>query len=395
MNAQPCVLCGGAARIIRPDGCPVGSLPGVTSDIKPWPRLGSILCCRECGHVQKLLDRQWQADAEAIYRDYVMYHLSGGAEQVVFDASGASPRTARLIEGMARAWELPDTGCLLDVGCGGGAFLAAFHQARPGWRLYGQDHCAQRRAEVLAVPGTCGFYCGGLDEIHGLFDAVSLIYVLEHMPDPVAELSRLRRLLKPGGVLLVMVPDLAQSPFDLAVVDHCGHFFAATLARAVERAGFEAAALGQDWMPKEVGVVARAPAAGPVVGLAAAPAPSPAAAAQGLGLASGALDWLLRTLSDARSAADRLHAEGRGFGLFGTAIAGSWLAQGLVGHVDFFVDEDALRWGRTHLGLPILGPAEAPAGAGVFLGFPPKLARGIAARLKSAHPGLGLLLPPG
>lgn len=383
-----CALCGGPARAVAPGA----RFVGVTSDIKPWPRMGAILCCHACGHVQKRLDGQWRADASAIYDGYVMYHLSDGAEQVVFDTGQACPRTARLMAGMARAWDLPESGRLLDVGCGGGAFLAAFRQAMPGWKLYGHDHCAQRRAEVEAVPGVCGFHCGALEETaaqNGPFDAVSLIYVLEHMPEPVAELSRLRGLLRPGGTLMVMVPDLAQNPFDLAVVDHCGHFFADTLAHAAELAGFEVLALGRDWMAKEVGLLAR-PRAG---ASATPPAPEGQTARQGLALAQGSLDWLRRTVEEARNAAETLHAKGRPFALFGTAIAGSWLAQELSGQVDRFVDEDALRWGKTHLGLPILGPAQAAPGTGLFLGFPPELARNIAERLAGAYPTLELLLP--
>lgn len=387
--ADACALCGGPARTVAPGA----AFAGVTSDIKPWPRMGGILCCEACGHVQKRLDAQWRADASAIYADYVMYHLSGGAEQVVFDTGAACPRTARLLAGMSKAWDLAETGTLLDVGCGGGAFLAAFQQARPGWRLYGHDHCAQRRAEVESVPGVCGFHCGALEEAaakDGPFDAVSLIYVLEHMPDPVAELARLRGLLKPGGTLIVMVPDFAQNPFDLAVVDHCGHFFASTLARAAELSGFTVTALGQDWMAKEVGFLARPGTK--------APAPAGADAqsvAKGHSLASDSLAWLSRTLESARRAADELHAAGRPFAIFGTAIAGSWLAQELTGRVDCFVDEDALRWGKTHLGLPIIGPAQAAPGTGLFLGFPPQLAQAIASRLGQTHPGLTPLLPQG
>jgi len=382
-----CALCGGPARAVAPEA----SFAGVTSDIKPWPRMGQILCCERCGHVQKRLDGQWRAAADAIYAAYVMYHLSGGAEQVVFDAAGASPRTAKLIAGMSRAWELPETGRLLDVGCGGGAFLAAFHQALPGWRLYGHDHCAQRRGEVLSVPGVCGFHCGGLEEAaaqDGPFDSVSLVYVLEHMPDPVAELARLRGLLKPGGTLLVMVPDFAQSPFDLAVVDHCGHFFPATLSYAAQLAGFAVERLGHDWMAKELGFLAKA-----LPGASAPAMPDAGSAAQGLSLAEGSQQCIANTLERARRAADERHATGRAFGIFGTAIAGSWLAQELEGRVDCFVDEDALRWGKTHLGLPILGPAEVAPGTGVFLGFPPELARGIAARLAGAYSGFELVLP--
>ncbi|MCM0754515.1 class I SAM-dependent methyltransferase [Desulfovibrio aminophilus] len=386
-STDRCVLCGGAAREVRP-GAPFSEFPGVTSDVKPWPRMGAILCCEVCGHVQKRLDAQWRADAEAVYSDYVMYHLSNGSEQVVFDSGGPAPRTSRLIRGMLGPGgvDLPETGDLLDVGCGGGAFLSAFHAARPGWTLAGQDHCAQRRGEVLARDGVRAFHCGGLDEVQGVYDAVSMIYVLEHMPDPVAELARVRRLLKPDGALLVMVPDLAQSFFDFAVVDHCGHFFAETLTRAVEQAGYEVAALGPAWMAKEVGVIARPRSGGP--------ADSGAGdAARGLALASGGLDWLAGAADEAGAEAAALHARGGRFGVFGTAIAGTWLAQVLAGQVDFFVDEDAQRWGKTHLGLPIIGPADAPGDSAVFLGFPPELARNIARRLSGLHPRLSLLVP--
>lgn len=393
MTDTPCTLCGSPASEVRPGL----ALRGVTSDIKPWPSLGNVLCCTCCGHVQKRQDDKWRAATAAIYADYVMYHLSGGAEQVIFAEQGASPRTARLIQSLAPVWKLPDTGRLLDVGCGGGAFLEAFHQAQPGWSLFGHDHCEQRRAEVLAVPGVCGFSSGNLDEESlGKFDAVTLIHVLEHMTDPVSALSCLRRLLRPGGTLLVMVPNLTQGPFDLTVVDHSGHYFADTLALAVERAGFTVAAVGQDWTPKEVGLVAKALSGAPELG----PdrrwrtEPGPDAAARGQAIAENALDWLTRTLEAARAAAELAHARGGTFGLFGTAIAGSWLAQGLEGHVDFFVDEDSLRWGRMHLGLPIIGPQEAPVGAELLLGFPPDLARDICTRARKLHPGLRLLLPP-
>lgn len=387
-----CVLCGAVAREVRP-GQPWAGFPGVTSDVKPWPRMGVILCCTECGHVQKRLDATWRADANKIYADYVMYHLSGGSEQVVFDAAGASPRTSKLIAGMLGEGgvDLPETGTLLDVGCGGGAFLSAFHQARPGWRLSGQDHCAQRREEVLARPGVCGFHCGGLEAISGQYDAVSMIYVLEHMPDPVAELARVRALLKPGGALLVMVPDLAQSFFDFAVVDHCGHFFAETLVRAVDLAGFEVVALGGAWMAKEVGLVARPRAEGGLAGSTACG--SGTDADRGLALASGGLDWLAVALEQARAAARQCREQGRGFGLFGTAIAGTWLAQALETSVDFFVDEDAQRWGKVHLGVPILGPVDVPPSAEVFLGFPQVMGKAIFERLAKQHPALNLLLP--
>lgn len=240
---------------------------------------------------------------------------------------------------------------------------------------------------MLARPGLVAFHCCGLDEVQDCYDAVSMIYVLEHMPDPVAELARVRRLLKPEGLLMVMVPDLAQNPFDFAVVDHCRPFFAETLVLVAERVGYEVISLGREWMAKEVGFIARPRAEG-------CPAAARRDVVRGLALAAVGLDWLRVAVDEAGASADSLHAAGGRFGVFGTAIAGTWLAQVLDGKVDFFVDEDSQRWGKTHLGQRIIGPGEVAPADKAFLGFPRTLAQSIATRLRDAFPELGVLLPP-
>ncbi len=51
----------------------------------------------------------------------------------------------------------------------------------------------------------------------------------------------------------------------------------------------------------------------------------------------------------------------------GSSIAACWTTLELDGKVDFFVDEDPHRIGHSLLDLPILGPAQVPAGAVVFI----------------------------
>jgi len=69
------------------------------------------------------------------------------------------------------------------------------------------------RYESCDMPG--GFYPEAhdfecfLDDIprdDGYYDAVVLTQVLEHVPDPLAVLTEIRRVLKPGGRLLLSVP---------------------------------------------------------------------------------------------------------------------------------------------------------------------------------------------
>jgi hypothetical protein len=86
--------------------------------------------------------------------------------------------------------------------------------------------------------------------------------------------------------------------------------------------------------------------------------------------------WLTAMLAEARKAA----GEARMFGLFGTAISGMWLYGALRGKVSFFIDEDMSRVGNSFDGIPILSPAQAPAGSKVFVPLLPEVARRVAGR---------------
>lgn len=96
---------------------------------------------------------------------------------------------------------------LLDLGCGGGAFLAAALEA--GWEASGIDfdakavEGARRRGLDVSV--------GGLETVAdraGQYDAVTLSHVIEHLHDPAGALRTIRHILKPGGRLYVETPNL-------------------------------------------------------------------------------------------------------------------------------------------------------------------------------------------
>ncbi len=101
------------------------------------------------------------------------------------------------------------SGRLLDVGCATGDFLAAM-QRKPGWSVCGveiNDHAAAiaRRQHGLEV------FSGTLEQAAfeaGVFDAVTLWDVFEHLHDPRATLREIHRLLRPGGALVIRVPNL-------------------------------------------------------------------------------------------------------------------------------------------------------------------------------------------
>lgn len=80
----------------------------------------------------------------------------------------------------------------------------------------------------------------------GSWDAVTMWHALEHVPDPVATLALARRLLRPGGVLYVSVPNLDSLQADVSgtqwcyadIPRHLTHFSPEGLEAAMQRAGF-------------------------------------------------------------------------------------------------------------------------------------------------------------
>lgn len=385
MNSQkreqhPCLLCNSEAllRVAQPT-----DLQGVTSDCKPWPRSGLIFVCGHCGHVQKRTDADWIRDAAEIYAHYDVYHLSGGSEQVVFEGSSPTARSARLLERLQQYVAIPERGHLLDVGCGNGALLRSFGRLCPQWVLAGAEQNDRFRKEVERISGVENFYSGPLDEVGRVFNLITLLHVLEHVPESVRLLEQLRRKLVPDGLLLIQAPNLLENPFDLVVADHCSHFVPETLAALAERVGFEAKAVATNWVPKEISLVLRAAANRHSRSSMRNSADELFAAAQ------NSVAWLERVVSHAREV-----ASGSNFGLLGTAVAGTWLAGVLGAVVRFFVDEDPLRAGKTHLGRPVLQPADAPNGSCVYLALPPLLAREVRQRLHLLYPSLEFVMPP-
>lgn len=96
---------------------------------------------------------------------------------------------------------------LLDVGCGGGEFLALARDL--GWTVAGlePDPRAAPRALSRGLPvgqGGLELYAGR----SGLFDAITLSHVIEHVPDPRGDLAACLRLLRPGGMLFCATPNI-------------------------------------------------------------------------------------------------------------------------------------------------------------------------------------------
>jgi SAM-dependent methyltransferase len=373
MQVVTCHVCGASAA---KSVAGLEALRGVTSDCRLWPAGAHLAVCDVCGCAQKVLNAAWHADTQRIYGDYTIYYQSGGVEQAVFDpASGAaSPRSARLLEHIVQSGALPAAGRLLDVGCGNGALLRSASEQLPGWRLAGTELDDKYRAVVESIPHVEALYVGAPSTAPGTFDAITMLHVLEHLPSPAIFMRKLHDKLAPNGLLVVHLPEFVQNPFDLLIADHCTHFSVGTLSAFLSRVGFEVLGAYNDWVPKELTVLAR-----PSVGLAPQPSADPAANARRF--AGAGVSWLADVLRLAQQT-----AEHPPFGLFGTSIAATWLGGELGERVLFFVDEDPARIGRQHLGKPIYDPGSMPANSSLLVALPGPTGEAVAQRVRAARP---------
>lgn len=161
------------------------------------------------------------------------------------------------VRGYRRPAFVPAPGTrLLDVGCGSGTTLHPFGRrysllwlTRRGVAAEGVEPdpraCAQARAAGLRV--TEGDLLGA-DLPAGAYDVVRFNHSLEHTHDPAAYLARASELLKPGGLLVVSVPNYdgatyAAFPDAVEAPRHLFYFNASSLRGHLEARGFDVISL--------------------------------------------------------------------------------------------------------------------------------------------------------
>ncbi len=95
------------------------------------------------------------------------------------------------------------TGKLLDVGSGTGDFLVAANQEN--WTVFG----VEPNAVAITLSDKKGIHVSKeLQEISETdFDLITLWHVLEHVPDVETYIQEISKRLKPGGTLLIAVPN--------------------------------------------------------------------------------------------------------------------------------------------------------------------------------------------
>lgn len=256
----PCPLCG--SHTATPAWFrPLAGLAAVDARLASGNEPGWwVVRCHLCG-LGRVDPMPLEADLPALYDEgYFTSGTFAGAVHTggmdghlsLYDRPGGRQASLRYqgrqVAHLERRWQGP-RGQLLDVGCGAGYFLDAAREA--GWQVQGVElspAAAQVARDVLHLD----VFQGPLAGAHlasADFDVVTMFEVLEHLRTPGAVLAEAWRILKPGGLLAILVPnDLLAYRAWLAGPDnrwwvipplHLFYFTAASLGLWLAASGFD------------------------------------------------------------------------------------------------------------------------------------------------------------
>lgn len=221
-----CPVCGAVEAV------PTYSLEGMRFD---------LVTCAECG-LGSLYPRPKPEEIPDFYPED--YYGETGEKFVPLVEAMIRKVTAFQARKMTRG--LPHRAKILDVGCGRGVLLKAFvDQGFEGHGLEISEMAAVGADPRIQLHFAPTLMEAGLQE--GTFDQLVLWHVLEHLLYPRETIEEAYRLLKPGGRLIVSVPNFSswqarwakEAWFHLDLPRHLFHFSRSGLLQLLELSDFD------------------------------------------------------------------------------------------------------------------------------------------------------------
>ena len=163
-------------------------------------------------------------------------------------------KTRRVIESRYAKIEgyFTDAGSVLEVGAADGAFLSKLRALHPAMHLAAIEPDESTRPQRNSIAGLNQFETLEAAADAGLkVDVICLFHVFEHLVDPTSWLASAKRLLAPGGKIIIEIPSLDDPLLALYQSAAYREFYfqkqhpfvysAASLGRVLERHGFSTA----------------------------------------------------------------------------------------------------------------------------------------------------------
>jgi SAM-dependent methyltransferase len=210
----------------------------LTSLCQVVPVAVEVHVCASCAHVQT----REVLDTASFYAEDYTFLVSEEEEDQLYEI-----RDGQKVFRMPHQAETflhkvnPGLGAsLLDYGSGKGGTTRLILKTRPDIQAHAFDVSDMYEpfwAQFLQEGHWATHQCP--EAWNERFDVITSYFALEHVQEPVAALQQMRRLLKPGGVLYAIVPDVLTNTADLVVVDHLNHYTETSLRVLFSQAGFQ------------------------------------------------------------------------------------------------------------------------------------------------------------
>lgn len=146
--------------------------------------------------------------------------------------------------------DLPDEARIIDIGCGDGFHLELLRDfGKKTWTLEGVD--ADERAAAMAEKRHLKVHQGLLENLdlpEGFYDLALMIQTVEHVASPPELLANVRKILRPGGRVVIVTDNTDSLDFKIFKQRHWGGyhfprhwnlFNSSTLKKLADKTGFE------------------------------------------------------------------------------------------------------------------------------------------------------------
>lgn len=228
-----CNVCG--TKLIEPIYTSTNNV-SITSLCQVWPVSTTIFFCSCCGHVQTAEETNL---ADYYAENYKILLDSEEEDQIYEVCNGKSIyRTDHQVEAFFSLVTPPENARILDFGCAKSGTLRRIVERRsdivphlfdvsdmylPFWGRF-------VKPENWAIFTTKNSW-------NSHFDLVTSFFSLEHAADAQGTVKKIASLLKPGGMLYAVVPNIFTNIADLIVVDHINHFTETSIRFVMQAAG--------------------------------------------------------------------------------------------------------------------------------------------------------------